>query len=411
VRDLAGEAAARDAADPLAGWRERFHLPEPELVYLDGNSLGPLPEQTREAVRRAVDEEWGRGLVRSWDSWLHLGVEIGDVLGPLIGAEPGEVALSDQTSVDLFKLADAALGAAGGADIVTEADNFPSDRYVLAGVAARHGGRLRLVPPAPSAEDVAAVLDGGVGLVSLSLVSYRSGAFLDAAGIGEVARRHGAFTLWDLSHAAGAVPCRLRDAGADLAIGCTYKYLNGGPGAPAFLWVRRDLQDRLLQPISGWFGHRDMFGFHDTYEPAPDIRRFLTGTPPILSMVAAGEGIRLVAEAGIGAIRAKSVALTSWFIELAHEYLDGLGFTVATPEEPDRRGSHVALRHEAAWPVTQALRSLGVIVDYRTPELVRFGFSPLVNRYADVAVAIERTARVVEERRHEAFPADRGEVT
>ncbi len=403
--DLAAAAAARDATDPLAGYRDRFSIPDPDLVYLDGNSLGPLPRRTRTAIAETVDREWAGGLVRSWDRWLDLGTRAGALLAPLIGARHDEVALSDQTSVNLYKLAEAAVGAdPSRPDIVTDVDNFPSDRYILDGVARRHGGRLRDVPADPTVDDVAAAVDERVGLVSLSLVNYRSGALADLKGITALAHDAGARVLWDLSHAAGVVPVDLAGVEADLAVGCTYKYLNGGPGSPAFLYVRRDLQGALTQPIAGWWGHDDMFGFEPGYRPAPDIRRFLTGTAPIVSMVGAAEGIALCADAGIEAIWAKSQSMTSWFIELAHEHLAALDFEVATPTGAGRRGGHVALRHDAAWPIVQALRDRDVIVDFRHPGIVRYGFSPLYNRYHDVAAAIEVTADVVASGSYRTYP-------
>ncbi len=408
--NLAAAAADRDAADPLSGFRSRFSIPDPDLVYLDGNSLGPLPRRTRTAIAETVDREWAGGLVRSWDRWLDLGTRAGAALAPLIGARPDEVALCDQTSVNLYKLAEAAIGAEPSRpDIVTDADNFPSDRYILHEVARRRGGRLRDVPADPTVTDIADALDQHVGLVSLSLVNYRSGALADLRGITALAHQAGARVLWDLSHAAGIVPVDLADA--DLAVGCTYKYLNGGPGSPAFLYVRRDLQGTLTQPIAGWWSHDDMFAFEAGYRPAPDIRRFLTGTAPIVSMIGAAEGIALCADAGIDAIRAKSRTMTSWFIELANQRLAALGFEMVTPTDDDRRGGHVALRHDAAWPIVQALRDRNVIVDFRHPGIVRYGFSPLYNRYRDVAAAIERTADVVASGRHEAYPDAPAAVT
>jgi kynureninase len=404
-------AVARDAADPLAGFRSEFAIPDPELIYLDGNSLGRAPIAARDVVVDALDNGWSDGLVRSWDEWLDLGTRIGDALSPVLGAASGQITLGDQTSVNLFKLAAAGLSGSGRRDIVTDEGNFPSDLYVLDSVARSAGGRLRVLPPDPDASEVAAALDDTVGLVSLSLVAFRSGTLLDQPGINTVVHDAGALTLWDLSHAAGAVPIHLDAAGTDLAIGCTYKYLSGGPGAPAFLYVRREHQERLRQPIAGWYGHRDMFGFEGSYEPAPDINRFLVGTPPILSMIAARAGIELTARAGIDAIRAKSRDLTAWFVQLADAYLAGHGFEVLTPRDPARRGSHVALRHSRAWQVTQALRARRVIVDFRSPDVVRYGFAPLYNTFSQALRAAEITAEICASGAHLEFPEQRRGVT
>ncbi len=407
-----GERAAElDARDPLASIRDEFVVTDPDLVYLDGNSLGRLPARARSDVLATVDDDWGDGLVRSWDHWVDLGSRIGDLLAPLIGARPGEVAIADQTSVNLFKLASAAMAATGRTDIVTDEGNFPSDMYVLDSVARAAGGRLRLLPADPDPRMVGGALDESVGLVSLSLVSFRSGALLHQAAINEVAHASGTLTLWDLSHAAGALPVGLRVNGSDLAIGCTYKYLNGGPGAPAFLYVREDLQRSLTQPIAGWWGHEDMFAFATNYTPAADIRRFLIGTPPVLSLVGATAGIELTARVGIEPIRTKSVALTEWFIELADRALTEHGVDVVTPRDAERRGSQVALRHADAWPVSQALRARKVIADFRAPDLVRFGFAPLYNTFAQALQAVEITAEIVASGDHLGFPAARRGVT
>ena len=407
-----GERAAElDAGDPLASVRDEFVVTDPDLIYLDGNSLGRLPVRARRDVLAALDDDWGDGLVRSWDRWVDLGSRTGDLLAPLIGARPGEVAIADQTSVNLFKLASAAMAATGRTDIVTDEGNFPSDMYVLDSVARAAGGRLRLLPADPDPRMVGGALDESVGLVSLSLVSFRSGALLDQAAINEVAHASGTLTLWDLSHAAGALPVGLRVNGSDLAIGCTYKYLNGGPGAPAFLYVREDLQRRLTHPITGWWGHEDMFAFATNYTPAADIRRFLIGTPPVLSLVGATAGIELTARVGIEPIRTKSVALTEWFIELADRALTEHAFEVVTPRNAERRGSHVALRHADAWQVSQALRARNVIADFRAPDLLRFGFAPLYNTFAQALQAVEITAEIVTSGDHLGFPAARRGVT
>ena len=287
------DALMLDAADPLAPLRDRFAIADPQLIYLDGNSLGRLPADTLAAITSTVAAEWGEGLVRSWLDWIDLPTRIGDEIAPLIGAEPGEVLVTDQTSVNLFKLATAAVDMLDRPDIVTDDTNFPSDRYVLAHVAAAAGGTLRIAPShsvdGVSADDIAEQLDERVGLVSLSHVAFKSGAVADMAAISSVAHEAGAMTLWDLSHAVGAIPIDLAGTGASLAVGCTYKYLNAGPGAPAFLYVRRDLQDRLTSPIAGWFGHDDMFAFEPGYRPAPDS---LPAPLPSCRCAASSTGLR-----------------------------------------------------------------------------------------------------------------------
>jgi len=397
-------AVGLDSTDPLAPFRDEFVIDD-DLVYLDGNSLGRLPKRTVGAVNRVM-EDWGSGLVLSWNHWLGFGLELGDRLAPLIGAAPDTVALCDQTSVNLYKLASAAIDGGDRRDIVTDRGNFPSDRYILDTVARAGGGSLRMVSEDPNAAEFAAALDGDVALVALSHVSYRSGAILDMSGITAAVHSAGALVLWDLSHSAGSVPVTLEDARADLAVGCTYKYLNGGPGAPAFLYVRPDHQARLRQPIEGWFAHADQFGFHPDFEPAAGVRRFTVGTPPILSMTAAGEGIALTAEAGIAAIRDKSVALTTAFLTAIGDVAE-----IASPLEADRRGSHITVRHRDAWKLCQALRDARVIVDFRAPDLIRFGFAPLYTSFEEAWRAAAIFRDILETETFQDYPEDRAPVT
>ena len=409
------DALMLDAADPLAPLRDRFAIADPQLIYLDGNSLGRLPADTLAAITSTVAAEWGEGLVRSWLDWIDLPTRIGDEIAPLIGAEPGEVLVTDQTSVNLFKLATAAVDMLDRPDIVTDDTNFPSDRYVLAHVAAAAGGTLRIAPShnvdGVSADDIAEQLDERVGLVSLSHVAFKSGAVADMAAISSVAHEAGAMTLWDLSHAVGAIPIDLAGTGASLAVGCTYKYLNAGPGAPAFLYVRRDLQDRLTSPIAGWFGHDDMFAFEPGYRPAPGIRRFAAGTPPIVSLRGVEHGVAVTRDAGIAAIRAKSVALTELAIERIDTRLVPLGCALGTPRRPDHRGSHVAILHHDAYRLTQALIGRAVIPDFRAPDTIRFAVAPLYTTYAEVFDAIERLADILEDDAHLQYRDRRGPVT
>lgn len=406
-----------DADDPLAAFRDRFVITDPELVYLDGNSLGRLPKAARDRLREVIDREWGTELVQGWDRWITLSREVGDVLaGAVLEAAPGEVVLADSTSVNLYKLAAAACAARPGRRvIVTDDDNFPTDRYVLQGLAAERGMELRVVAADPDAgvsrEAVAAALGPEVALVSLSHVAYRSGAVADLAGITADAHAAGALTLWDLCHSAGAIPVPLRSAGVDLAVGCTYKHLNGGPGAPAFLYVRAGLQRTLRQPIWGWFGQRDQFAMGADYQPAESIERFLVGTPPVLSAYGALEGARLTAEAGIEAIAAKGRALGAYAITLFDAWLAPHGFTLASPRDDRRRGAHVTLRHPAAWQICQAARAAGVVPDFRTPDRLRLGFAPLYTRFADVHRGLQRIREIVKSGTYKAFPADRTRVT
>ncbi|MEN8041369.1 MAG: aminotransferase class V-fold PLP-dependent enzyme, partial [Actinomycetota bacterium] len=335
TQPLAERAAALDAVDPLRSFRDRFVI-EDDLVYLDGNSLGRLPRGTSERISTAVESDWSTRLVLGWDSWLDMGLRLGDMLAPLIGAENGEVAIADQTSINLYKLASAGLAASGRVNVLTDSGNFPSDRYMLSSVAEAAGGRLVIVPEDPTPDDLARHLDQTVGLVSLSHVSYRSGRMMDGHHTTRVVHDAGAMMLWDLAHSVGSVPVDLSDWNADLAVGCTYKYLNAGPGAPGFLYVRSDLQTMLTQPLTGWFGHADQFGFNAEWTPAHDIRRFLVGTPPVISMTGVEVGVALTAEAGTEAIRNKSIAMTSFFIDAVRS-LDRVGVTIATPLVPSQR--------------------------------------------------------------------------
>ncbi|UGS35276.1 kynureninase [Capillimicrobium parvum] len=395
-------ADALDASDPLASFRERFLVPDPELVYLDGNSLGRLPLATRDRLAHAIEHEWGERLIRSWEErWLTLPEEIGDLIGAsMLGAAPGQVALADSTTVCLFKLGSAALDARPGrTEIVTDVDNFPTDRYVLEGLAAQRGLTVRWIHGDPidavRADQVAEAVGPQTALVLLSHVSYRSAALADVAAITRVAHDAGALVLWDLCHTVGSVPVELDSAGVDLAAGCTYKYLNGGPGAPAFLYVRAEHQEALRQPIWGWIGRHDTFAMAPGYERAPGIRSMLSGTPPVLGLVAVQEGARLSAEAGIDAIRAKGIALTEFAIEVCDAVLAPLGVTLASPRDPARRGAHVALAHPRARELCARLARHGVITDFRTPDLLRLGLSPLTTRFTDVWDGIDALRRLL----------------
>jgi kynureninase len=400
-----------DTDDPLARFREQFAIDDPSLIYLDGNSLGRLPLATAERIAEVVRREWGAGLVRSWADWVGLPGRAGDLLGSyLLGAAPGQVLVCDSTTVNLYKLARAGLGARPGRRaIVTDDDNFPTDRYVLAGIAAERGAELRMIHTdmdnGVTADAVRAAVDGETALVSLSHVAYRSGALADMAEITGIAHDVGALVLWDLCHSAGSVPVELDACGADLAVGCTYKYLNAGPGAPAFLYVSRRLDGALRQPIQGWFGQREQFQMGPDYDPAPGIGRFLTGTPDIAGTAAVEEGARLLADAGIDRLR------TDYLIALADAWLAPLGCAVASPRDPARRGTHVCLRHPEAWRIGQALIHQGVIGDYRTPDRLRLGPAPITTRYTDIWDAMDATRRILASRDYEDFPAEPAQVT
>jgi kynureninase len=390
------QALALDAADPLAGFRERFVVAADEHVYLDGNSLGRLPVSARSRLE-VVAAEWGERLVGGWHEWIDYPARIGDALAAgVLGAGAGEVIVTDSVTINLFKLVSAALDARGGGALVSDRGNFPTDRYVLEGIAAARGVELRLFDSdpidGPAPDDLATLSAGDV--VVLSHVAYRSGALADMAALTEAARSRGATLVWDLSHSAGAVPVGLRACGAELAVGCTYKYLNGGPGAPAFLYVAQELQGSLRSPIWGWFAQSEQFAMDRSYDPVPGIGRFLAGTPPVLQLAAVEEGVRLTAEAGVDRIRAKSVLLTERMIELHDAWLAPLGFSLGTPRDPARRGSHVALRHEQAWPITRALIDAGVTPDFRGPDSIRLGVAPLYTSFAEVWDALDRLREI-----------------
>ena len=390
-----------DAADPLAGYRERFLLEDPALIYLNGNSLGALPRATLARMESVYREEWGAALARSWDHWVDLPARAGDVVGELIGAASGQVIVTDNTTVNLYKLATAALDARPGRRVlITDHDNFPTDRYVLAGLAARRGLELRMldtdIDQGLDPDLVRAAVDSGTALVSLSHVAYRSGALADMAAVTGIVQRAGALMLWDLCHSVGAVPVDLDGCGADLAVGCTYKYLNAGPGAPAFAYVCARLREELRQPIWGWFSQRDQFDMGPGYDPAPGMAKFLTGTPSIPGTAAVEEGARLLLEAGMAPMRAKSMRLTAYLIELADAWLVPLGCAIATPREAGRRGGHVSFCHPRAEQIVARLASGGVITDYRTPDRFRFGLPALTTRFTDVWDGAEAARALIE---------------
>lgn len=418
------DCLAQDATDPLGSCRARFHLPT-GLIYLDGNSLGVLPRATPGRLAEVVEREWGEGLIGSWNSavpgssvgagWVEAPLRVGERLAPLLGAAPGQVAVADSTSVNLYKLLAMALALRPERRvIVSEADNFPTDLYIAQGLIAQLGGRheLRLLPAGASVADYVAALDAEVAVLMLSHVSYRSGAMHEMRALSAAAHAAGALTLWDLAHSAGAVPLALDADGADFAVGCGYKYLNGGPGAPAFLYIAARWQGRVASPLSGWFGHAQPFAFEPDYRPAPDIAQALCGTPPILGLSALEVGIKQFEGVDIQQLRAKSLALSELCIGLVESRLAGQGFVLASPREAARRGSQVCWQHPAAWPICQALIARGVVGDFRAPDILRFGFAPLYLRHVDVWDAVEQLTQVMaaEEWRQERFQT-RGKVT
>jgi kynureninase len=398
------DPALLDAADPLAHFRDRFVIADPELIYLEGNSLGRLPAATGDRLARVVGDEWGKELIRGWDHWLDEPGRVGDRLAEgVLGAGAGEVVVSDSTSVNFYKLALAALEALPARlVVVTDRPNFPTDRYVLEGLARARGLEIVWLEPdeieGPQPADVEAALaahPGDVALVTLSHVNYRSAAIADMTAITRLAHDAGAFTLWDLSHSAGSIAVDLEGTGADLAVGCTYKYLNGGPGAPAWLYVRGSLQGQLRNPIQGWFGQRDQFAMGQGYDPEPGIGSWLVGTPGILGLAGADEGIGLVIEAGVDRIRAKGIALTEYAIALFDARLARRGFGLGSPRDPARRGAHVAIRHPDARRLTAELIARGVVPDFREPDSIRFGLSPLTTSFGDVAAGVAALEQLV----------------
>ena len=396
------DAERLDAADPLAAFRERFVIDDPETIYLDGNSLGRLPVATRERMR-TLTGQWGSDLVTGWHEWIDLPERVGDLLATgVLGAKSGEVIACDSTTVNLYKLASAVLDTRPGA-IVTDRANFPTDRHVLEGLARSRRRELRAFyadpVSGPQPEDLAsAVGDDAVALICLSHVAYRSGALADVA---RITRESSAPVIWDLSHSAGAVAIELGEWGVELAVGCSYKYLNAGPGAPAYLYIAAARQADLRTPIQGWFGQRDQFEMERAYDPESGVRGFLAGTPPILGLAAVEEGAKLVAEAGVSELEAKSSRLTALAVELHDDWLAPLGFELGTPRDPARRAGHVSLRHDQAWPITRALiERARVIPDFRGPDSIRLGLPPLYTRFVDVYDALARLRKLVEDGVH-----------
>jgi kynureninase len=387
------EAQALDLADPLRDMRDRFVLPD-RIAYFDGHSLGPLPRATRQIQEDVVQRQWGEQLIGGWNAgWIEAPQRVGAKIARLIGAKPHEVIVADSTSVNLFKLLVAASRLSGRRTILTEAGDFHTDRYIASGAADLAGLELQIV----ARQELEAAIGDNTNLLYLTHVHYGTADRHDIAALTERARNAGALAIWDLCHSAGAVPLDLNRDGVELAVGCGYKYLNGGPGAPAFLYVAEHLQDRLVSPLQGWMGHAAPFDFTDGYQPAPGIDRFLAGTPPILSLAALEGGTDAFDGVSMDVVWAKSVALFDLFRQLMADRCPELD--CVSPADPDRRGSHIAFRHPHAFEICQALIATGVMGDFRAPDVIRFGLTPLYLRYQDVWNAVERCAEIVHHRR------------
>lgn len=397
MSEVTGEQArALDAADELAGFRDRFAIGDDPVAYLDGNSLGRPPRATLERLRRVLEQEWGGALIRSWSTgWAELPVRVGDLLGrAVLGAGPGQTVVADSTSVNLFKVLHAAAGLRGDrSEVVVDAGDFPTDRYLVQAVADQRGLAVRWLPPVEDGgvtpERVSQAVSESTAVVVLSHVDYRTGFLADLPAITSVVHGAGALAVWDLSHSAGLVPLSLDADGADFAVGCTYKYLNAGPGAPAFLYVCERHLAAVEQPVPGWFGAADVFAMSDVYRPAADARRMLSGTPAVLGLVGVEEGAALVAEAGIERIRAKAIALTDLAVALSDAWLEPLGARLRSPRDSTRRGGHVTLEVPGAREVTEELIRRGVVPDYRNPDRIRLGLSPLSTSFEETWTAMD----------------------
>ncbi len=413
-----------DAQDELASFRDEFVIEEPNLIYLDGNSLGRLPKRTVDFMRRAIEQEWGRRLIRIWnDGWIDTPTELGAKIARLVGAQADEILVTEATSINLFKLAVAALRAnPDRTKIVSDVFNFPSDLYIFQGIIDMlgHRHRLELIPSADTItiapEAIKSAINNDTALVSLTHVAFKSAFMHDMAAVTKQAHQAGALTLWDLSHSVGAVPVDLNGAGADLAVGCAYKYLNGGPGAPAFLYVRRDLQTQLNQPLWGWFAAKNPFAFDLAYTPAADISRYRVGTAPMLSMKAIEPAVDMLLEAGMERLRAKSVKQSEYLIFLVEQWLVPLGFTIGSPRRAEMRGSHVSICHPEAYRISRAMTeaeapAVKIIPDFRPPDNIRLGIAPLYTTFGEIHLAIDRIYTIVKEQLYEQYSVERMAVT
>lgn len=413
-----------DRQDPIRGFRDQFVRKDPRLIYLDGNSLGCLPLQSTDHLNRVVLQQWGQDLITSWNKqWYDLPLRLGEKIARIIGARSEEVIISDSTSVNLYKLAFGALRYQGDrSEIISEEMNFPTDLYILQGLIKHLGNRhiLKLLKSsdgiAPDLDELEAMLSSDTALLCLSHVAFKSGYMFDMKYLTDLAHRRGTLVLWDLSHSVGAVPIKLNDCGVDLAVGCTYKYLNGGPGAPAFLYVRKELQEEIGNPIQGWFGERDPFSFGLQYREADGIRKFLTGTPPVISLSALEPALDMILEAGVGSIRKKSEAQSHYLLALVRQWFKGTGVKIGSPLESERRGSHISLKHRDAYRICKALMDPGldvetVIPDFREPDNIRLGISPLYTSFEDLHRANGKLRMILEGRHFENYSRSREQVT
>ena len=438
-------ATQLDQQDPLTSYRDQFIINDPDLIYLDGNSLGRMPKAVIERMQKAVEEEWGTDLIRGWNKgWWEAPARIGEKIASLLGAAGGQVIVSDQTSLNLYKLATAALTLRSDRKrIITDTFNFPSDLYILQGIVkllSCPDGRVsgegldmdyRPTRPPPLYRDHEIIRIGAVddditpdlaalesainddtALVTLSHVTFKSGYLYDMARITDLAHRKGALVLWDLSHSAGAVPIELDKCNVDFAIGCTYKYLNGGPGAPAFLYVNKAIQEKASSPIWGWWGQNNPFAFDLDYKPAQGIQQFLAGTAPMLSMIAMEAALTPLLNAGMDSLRAKSILMTDYASYLTDHLLTPLGFSLGSPRDSAKRGSHISIRHMDGYRINRALiEEMNVIPDFREPDNIRLGFAPIYTSFTEVWEGFDRIRKVVEEKRYEKYPKQKLMVT
>jgi kynureninase len=416
-----------DSQDPLASYRDQFFMSDPDLVYLDGNSLGMMPNVAQERARQVVEEEWGKDLIRGWNKgWWEAPQRVGDKIGQLIGAAEGQTFVSDTVSLNLFKLATSALTLQPNKTrIITDTFNFPSDLYILQGITNLLDGRdassrdHEIICIGAADDDITPDLDAlesaineDTALVTLSHVVFKSGYLYDMCRITDLAHRAGALVLWDLSHSVGSVPIRLDDCNADLAIGCTYKYLNGGPGAPGFLYVNKNIQDKLTSPIWGWWGQKNPFDFSLDYEPAPGAERFMVGTQPMISLLTMEAALELTLKAGMEAIRAKSILMTDYASYLTDTWLAPRSFTLGSPTDSAMRGSHISIRHAAGYRINRALiEEMNVIPDFRAPDNIRLGFSSLYTSFTEIWEGFNRIKRVMEDKLYEKYPIQKLTVT
>ncbi|MCB9144954.1 MAG: kynureninase [Anaerolineales bacterium] len=410
-----------DTQDKLASFKEAFVIPDPNLVYFDGNSLGMMPKAAQEKSRQIVDEQWGKDLIRGWNKgWWDAPSRVGDKIGQLIGAAAGQTLVGDTVSVNLFKLATSALTLQPTkTKIITDTFNFPSDLYILQGIKQTLGNKHEIVligsqdgDITPDLAALEAAIDENTALVTISHVVFKSGYMYDMQRITELAHKKGALVLWDLSHSVGSVPVHLDACNADFAIGCTYKYLNGGPGAPAFLYVNKKLQEKLSSPIWGWWGQKNPFDFDLDYQPAPGAQRFLVGTQPMISLLTMEAALEPLLQAGMDSLREKSILMTDFASFLTESWLVPFGFSLGSPVDSAMRGSHISIRHPEGYRINRALiEEMNLIPDFRAPDNLRLGFAPIYLSFTDVWEGFDRIRRVMDEKRYEKYPKNKLAVT